>query len=259
MRLPHFLISIITSLFFHTAAAWSSQGHQLVATIASMHPAYKHVESTIQSDIKPLLSLTPSVHDFVSSSHWLDDLKSDTHVFDPWHYIDLDIETGMTNSSINVVFAIQHLEKEPPGSSPFYRAFRVYALSHLVGDIHQPLHCADRGDRGGNDFHIHGVAHVRNLHALWDEGAGLFSGAHIPDLAASIMAEFPDKDKEDSYASDPSAWAIESWNLAKQYVYNDIEPDTVPSDQYIAQSQEIVKQQVARAGYRLAKMLSVPT
>ena len=41
-------------------------------------------------------------------------------------------------------------------------------LIHYVGDISQPLHNADRNDRGGNDFLLKLHYGVDNLHALWD-------------------------------------------------------------------------------------------
>src|SRR2546430_12827011 len=45
-------------------------------------------------------------------------------------------------------------------------------LVHLVGDIHQPLHAADNGDRGGNRVPV-ALAGVRtrgreSLHRAWD-------------------------------------------------------------------------------------------
>jgi hypothetical protein len=41
-------------------------------------------------------------------------------------------------------------------------------MIHYVGDISQPLHNANKGDRGGNDFFLKSHYGVDNLHALWD-------------------------------------------------------------------------------------------
>lgn len=48
------------------------------------------------------------------------------------------------------------------------------ALSHFVGDVHQPLHAVTRytknykkGDAGGNLFKLN-FGYIKNLHALWD-------------------------------------------------------------------------------------------
>ena len=41
---------------------------------------------------------------------------------------------------------------------------------HFVGDMHQPLHDEDNGDRGGNDCHVILDGHPDNLHRVWDTG-----------------------------------------------------------------------------------------
>jgi hypothetical protein len=41
---------------------------------------------------------------------------------------------------------------------------------HFVADIHQPLHCADDGDRGGNRVRVIFLGRNTNLHAVWDWG-----------------------------------------------------------------------------------------
>jgi len=41
-------------------------------------------------------------------------------------------------------------------------------LIHYIGDISQPLHNANKNDRGGNDFPLKSHYGVDNLHALWD-------------------------------------------------------------------------------------------
>ena len=44
-------------------------------------------------------------------------------------------------------------------------------LIHLVQDLHQPMHVADRNDRGGNNVQLrYGRYDFTNLHQLWDSG-----------------------------------------------------------------------------------------
>ena len=61
------------------------------------------------------------------------------------------------------------------------RAVALSWIIHLVGDLHQPLHCASRfnadfpdGDQGGNLFVIQPSDSVRQikLHAFWDAALG---------------------------------------------------------------------------------------
>ncbi|MGD0130003.1 MAG: S1/P1 nuclease, partial [Terriglobia bacterium] len=41
---------------------------------------------------------------------------------------------------------------------------------HFVADLHQPLHCEDDGDNGGNARHVIFDGHPDNLHWVWDTG-----------------------------------------------------------------------------------------
>jgi len=238
--------------------AWSSTGHQVVAEIARRHLS-DAANTAVKAAIAPMMPLTlPTVTDFVSSAHWMDDIKSDTHVFDAWHYVDADVRTAepvFGSSAANVVTVLESLLPFHSAShSAFVPAFKIYTVTHLIGDIHQPFHCGQRDDRGGNDFPIAGMGHIRNLHALWDEGVGLFTpSTSIEDLATSIMSEIPPPSTVDTTITD---WARETWTIAKA-TYEELQPNTRPSDEYIANSRAIVKKQLAKAGYRLAAALAM--
>ena len=143
------------------------------------------------------------------------------------------------------------------------KSYDVVWLIHLVGDVHQPLHCATRvsaanpkGDQGGNLVVVAGPA--KELHAFWDTALGdgdtknfmtavKVAGA-LPEPDSSLVSD----DKEDD-------WAAESYSLAKSAVYVDpvgpaLGPYTI-SDAYTARAQQIAKERVALAGARLAAVL----
>jgi hypothetical protein len=138
-----------------------------------------------------------------------------------------------------------------PKSNQYEKAFFIRFLMHLTGDIHQPLHCINffsaeypNGDNGGN-------AEPEKLHAQWDNGLGLFDehcgissskAKRANCFADKIQVEYP----ESYFASkanelNPQDWADESFELAKSH----------------NQSQTIIKQQLALAGYRLANELNL--
>lgn len=143
------------------------------------------------------------------------------------------------------------------------KSYDLVWLIHLVGDVHQPLHCSTRvsaanpkGDEGGNLVVVNGPA--KELHAFWDGALGegdtknfmtaVKVGGSLPEPDAALVTD----DKEDD-------WAAESYALAKSSVYVDpigpgLGPFTVTAA-YTANAQQIAKQRVALAGARLANLL----
>ena len=88
------------------------------------------------------------------------------------------------------------------------RARALRYLLHLVGDIHQPLHCAthctqapSQGDRGGNDFKMKGED---NLRSCWDGGVGI-SAYVLRSLSASGQAVIKNRAAEIQHAFPKSA------------------------------------------------------
>lgn len=53
---------------------------------------------------------------------------------------------------------------------PKQRLEALKFLVHFIGDVHQPLHASDNGDRGGNNIHEEFKGRKTNLHAVWDTG-----------------------------------------------------------------------------------------
>jgi S1/P1 Nuclease len=100
-------------------------------------------------------------------------------------------------------------------------AFAWNEKGHLVGDIHQPLHCValksteyPEGDRGGNSIRIRIASSPTNLHSFWDGllGRGLTAGAIGKDVA-EIEAVMKEKAETLKPALDaqktPDSWARE--------------------------------------------------
>jgi hypothetical protein len=143
------------------------------------------------------------------------------------------------------------------------KSYDLVWLIHLVGDVHQPLHCSTRvsaanpkGDEGGNLVVVNGPA--KELHAFWDGALGegdtknfmtaVKVGESLPEPDAALVND----DKEDD-------WAAESYALAKNSVYVDpigpgLGPFTVNAV-YTANAHQIAQQRVALAGARLANLL----
>jgi len=214
---------------------------------------------------------------FVTACCWADDVRSDADR--QVHYIDIAFSADGTTPQVapaskNIVKMLEDCVTvlKNPRASKTDRAVKLRYLLHLVGDLHQPLHCATRctdeqpaGDHGGNDFPVVGAA---NLHAYWDGGVGLLKTtiarplkadgiAKIAALKAQVVAAYPLAQASAALAEkDFMKWAQESHALAKSTAYADLEPHDTPSAAYVTNAQRVVRERVALAGYRLAALLN---
>jgi hypothetical protein len=188
-----------------------------------------------------------------------------------WHYINRPLFTEahgdhLQNAPFDAVKAINFINGQyPKETTPRMQAFWIYFTSHIVGDLHQPLHCAascaedGRGDAGGNFFKLAGDP--KNLHFLWDsaitdavsrEG---WRGGQIEKAAKIAELHPPSEFKAQLDDLNPDHWADEGAVLAKNFVYTGIQQNTFETSEYREQRMNLALKQAALAGYRLAKIL----
>ena len=126
-------------------------------------------------------------------------------------------------------------------------------LIHFVGDLHQPLHAADRRDKGGNGLIVFMKSRRTNLHRVWDEDLVEALGPDAGAVAGSIEAGLSPQDKARLAAGTPADWANESFSVAAKEIYARIPsrgPVRLPRD-YARRENAAVRLQLARAGIRL--------
>jgi hypothetical protein len=170
------------------------------------------------------------------------------------------------------------------------RAKALRYVIHFVGDITQPLHDTDNHDQGGNCTRIRffGDDRLQNLHGIWDYSLiehDLVSKEQTqPGYAAMLDQEFASRWQEWGEAkTDVLAWSWEGHDLAVKVTYADLKPaipiaspsagladkaacdagrDTIEAenisiaDNYAMQALPVIRQQLARAAYRLAATLN---
>ena len=109
-------------------------------------------------------------------------------------------------------------------------------LIHFLGDLHQPLHCADNHDQGGNCVPVwyFGLqpkiqcdspqqGYSLNLHGIWDTELVQRIDPEPIDLASKLDAEFSKQisiQLKEPVALDE--WAMETHNLAASVVYKSL-------------------------------------
>jgi hypothetical protein len=287
------LLSVaIACLIFCTptiSLGWGAGGHMMTAQIAfsRLNPkARAKVLQLLSVDIDPA-AVTRKSHDFVSASHWADDLRPFTEFdsFKPLHFIDKPFAVGNLPlpeiDSNNIVKALEdnvNILKTSTDTQAQAQALRL--VIHFVGDIHQPLHCTARvtaahpdGDQGGNLFKIKilGANHKlkdRNLHSYWDGGIGAFppTGPNFAPPPLRTIAPAANLARRGNPATDPAlnlddpfnfdAWADESFDLGRQVVYVGIRSGRRPRASYNVKALKVARKRVAWGGYRLAALLN---
>src|SRR5262249_28392157 len=125
---------------------------------------------------------------------------------------------------------------------------------HFMGDLHQPMHCIDDNDRGGNGVKVEFFGRYTSLHSVWD--SGIIEHARLSDAeyADELIAELSPQTIAEMQRGNEIDWANESHRLAIE-AYRFTEDKRLGASYYNSSS-EVVKKQLTRAGVRLAKVLN---
>ena len=145
-------------------------------------------------------------------------------------------------------------------------ALAAGACPRWVGDVHQPLHVSFEDDRGGNGALVMGKCGTSNLHSAWDTCLVLkAAGDDVGEAATDLMRSITPARIESWNHSNPMDWANESFAIAEQarteYCIRQGASCDHPSGKvkidaaYVAVNTPIIREQLQKAGVRLAHML----
>lgn len=306
-KLPVVLaLFVVTLVYALPVRAWNATGHSVAAQIA-----WNNLDSTTKRKIIDALKTAPSdsrmvrllpantnnwpadVNDpiyeqlFQFIATWPDTVRPDRDNPSPtdkyhhgnWHYRDLFWnEDGSDSTKAPDGQIIAKLDEFDGSGSTENLAVQVAWIVHLVGDIHQPLHCSGRitddpaeedGDRGANLFCLavgcREDFRKMNLHSYWDGAltrnydhlAGESDSAYYKRLASKISGDNPIGNFSALLGNqDFSAWLSEGLDKAKLHAYpKTLKRNVTPSKKYRRNTLSVVESSVALGGYRLAKVL----
>lgn len=172
----------------------------------------------------------------------------------PWHFIDIPINadpSGWQQYCDGGNCVVTQIEEDAAtlrnAAIPLTDQRKQYALMylvHFVGDEHQPLHCSDDNDRGGNEKPVKLTAPSAgpppdataesklNLHSLWDHlinvaddgndpvklSSYLENGLQMDPMTGSWAAGSDDQAVEQTQQLATAA-ALESFSFAAKTVY----------------------------------------
>jgi hypothetical protein len=275
------------------AWAWGPGGHMIAAKIAYDKIAADNPKAKAEIDRLLAVPVGPAsiarrTSDFVNAAHWADDIKhtqgfeqtADEHFIDFPFAADKTALPGDLPKEVNIVKAlsdyVDDLKSEQADDATKAQALRF--IIHLVGDIHQPLHCATRvtkahadGDRGGNDFTVTPAIDGKKvkiaLHSYWDRGLGAFPKEgqnfaappleEVTSAADAIKAKFTlDPKWQEGGPFNYAGWAKESVQIATTFVYQGVADGAAPSATYAKKGTDIAQYRVLAAGNRLAALLT---
>lgn len=244
------------------AVAWGPEGHNVVATIA---------ESLLSDHVRTRVhEILQSGESLAAVSSWADQVRSAHRETAPWHYVDIPINRpglDMARDCADGNCVIARLEAfarvlSSRNASANDRREALMFLVHFVGDMHQPLHCSDNNDEGGNKLQTMFFGQPVNMHRVWDSALLERMDPEeklTPDLQEAITAGNIADWSKGSVAD----WANESHSVAQDVVYGKI-PGGIPAEghaaelgeAYAAAATPVVQIQLEKAGVRLAAVLN---
>lgn len=265
------LLSLLLSVWLPDAHGWGEKGHQVIA-----HLAERRLTPEVAAEIKRLLASEPD-SSLAAVSTWADHLrvKSEFRFTLRGHFIEIPLSAdggdlqGYCPDDDCITASLTAVRKAlaDPAMDLARRSQALKFFVHLVADVHQPLHCADNGDRGGNMVRVRHradptnrqAARDSNLHAAWDsklvddivvEDARALASAIDSGLTTSQVSAW-------SAVRDPIAWTWECFRIAKAVAYGN--PPLLASgaaipldDDYVKLAHQTIREQFAKAGVRLA-------
>ena len=239
------------------AWSWGPEGHAATGILA--------MELTDAVATKELASILGSTANsrIDEMCNWPDAMKdlSEWDWASPQHYVNIpryaeyydaerDCREGLCVTEAIKKYANQlgdgHLPREK-------RAEAFGWLCHLVGDLHQPLHCGFRDDRGGNTVDVIFLGREMNLHEYWDRQLILERSATLDGLLANLGALTADNLNSEWIPGVVDDWTWESHQLALARSY----PDTTEiSPAFADESWVLITRQIPLAALRLAEILN---
>lgn len=302
------------------ARAWNAHGHMTIALIAyrRLDPTVRSKVNEILRSHPAFAEFKAKRHTnfadeeawiFMMAATWPDSIKDRRNPyhaeFDPddpdaparifhkgihdiKHFVDTPfVQAGVVGTPPGprtiLTFLPQNLKILKVSGDARARAVALSWIIHLMGDIHQPLHCASRfdadfpdGDQGGNLSVIQPADSIRpmKLHAFWDAALGSSSSASTINHDAKAIME------DDSLQAGsltelaahklPKEWADESFKLAVEIAYEDgtipglpqhqldedpNAPIPVLSPKSRTRAMDIADRQAALASFRLAEAI----
>jgi nuclease S1 len=237
---------------------WGPAGHIAVATLAQ-----RYLSPAAAAQVRQLLG----PESLADASLWADEVAHSTRPETAsWHYIDIPLNASAINLRRDcpggncVLVKTEQFAAElgNPRESPANRKEALEFVVHFVADLHQPLHCEDDHDLGGNTRTVIFDGHPDNLHWVWDTGLVEAINRDPDALAAELASHITRREIAAWQAGSIEDWVMESHRLAETVAYRPywrLGPAVLDAA-YDQRAEAVIEVQLEKAAVRLAYLLN---
>jgi nuclease S1 len=254
------LVFALTLVPMREAMAWGAAGHAIIAEIAQ-----RRLDPVALRKVKDLLGGEVSLAAIANLADTIAATRPETR---NWHFVNIpvgatgydpDRDCAATPHGDCIVKAIARFRAvlADAGKPKAERAEALVFLVHLVGDIHQPLHCAERNhDADASTLKVTFFGAPMSLHLVWDVGLIEKHTYDWGDYADHLQRDWlAGRDVAQLARGEPTDWAWEAHQAAIDVAYA-LPEDLNLGDSYFQHSSITVDRQLALAGVRLARLLN---
>jgi hypothetical protein len=250
-------LCILVLLNAAPAWAWGPLGHRVIARIAEREAGEK-----ARSRLRFYLGKEVAAED---AAMWANDIHAERPETARWHFIqippnavELDIAQHCPAGDCITVKLREFEGIARLGireRSEIEEALKF--LLHLAADLHQPLHAGYAEDQGGKDIPVVLDGREMSLYDAWESALVQRLGDDDAAIAERLAQSATSEQKAHWREGNPRDWTWESHLLAVRMAYGAL-PSGTPKQlggDYLAQSHQVIEEQLMKAGVRLAKIL----
>lgn len=236
------------TLLSANAFAWGPTGHRVVGQVAERH---------LTVDVHYKIFQMLGGQSLARVANWPDEIKSEpqtySHTYN-WHYTDWADEMhnhDESNSSGKLITSLreQIAVLKDPAAAQEKKVFAIKFITHLIGDLHQPLHVGNGVDRGGNYCKVVFQGQQMNLHALWDEGMIDFTKLSFTELAQFVSQGRSTDNIAAWKKGDLLDWAQESKSLRNEVYPDEVHRSSEPTAMKQYCKKEATSEEIPKIGY----------
>ena len=254
------LSAAVFAVFSWPSAAWSPEGHQIVARLAA-----SHLTKGAAAQVEDLLG--GSADDAMAkASIWPDEVAAKRPETRAWHVVNIPLAEDAYNAERdcadgNCAVARLTADMKILADKTQSKAARAEALKFLIGlmaDIHQPLRCSDDGNGHGASVKVSIGGRSSNLLAVWDTDIIKAMQLDVPQTVSLLSSKITPGQRKAWSRGTITGWCEESAKLAKSGAYDDLNGAATENGaillavEYPGAKVKMTAEQLKKAGVRLA-------